>query len=234
MGRDPSLVPESQGPEITGASSCYPRAPAGPEVGGPESRLAESSPRDGSPGWLPQARRIISPNWDERPPGLSVDLLVIHGVSLPPGEFGGPWIDALFQNRLDPEAHPYFRPIAGLRVSSHLLIRRDGELIQYVDLRKRAWHAGVSSFLGRERCNDYAIGIELEGADEVPYTAAQYQTLAETSRDLLARFPAITLKRIVGHSTIAPGRKTDPGPAFDWDRYRRLLAMCQGGAPAPS
>ena len=234
MGRDPSLVPESQGPENTGASSCYPRAPAGPEVGGPESRLAESSPRDGSPGWLPQARRIISPNWDERPPGLSVDLLVIHGVSLPPGEFGGPWIDALFQNRLDPEAHPYFRPIAGLRLSSHLLIRRDGELIQYVDLHKRAWHAGVSSFLGRERCNDYAIGIELEGADEVPYTAAQYQILAETSRDLLARFPAITPARIVGHSTIAPGRKTDPGPAFDWDRYRRLLAACQGGAPNPS
>ena len=234
MGRDPSLVPESQGPENTGASSCYPRAPAGPEVGGPESRLAESSPRDGSPGWLPQARRLISPNWDERPPGISVDLLVIHGVSLPPGEFGGPWIDALFQNRLDPEAHPYFRPIAGLRVSSHLLIRRDGELIQYVDLHKRAWHAGVSSFLGRERCNDYAIGIELEGADEVPYTAAQYQILAETSRDLLARFPAITPARIVGHSTIAPGRKTDPGPAFDWDRYRRLLAACQGGAPNPS
>ena len=233
MGRDPSLVPESQGPENTGASSCYPRAPAGPEVGGPESRLAESSPRDGSPGWLPQARRLISPNWDERPPGISVDLLVIHGVSLPPGEFGGPWIDALFQNRLDPEAHPYFRPIAGLRVSSHLLIRRDGELIQYVDLHKRAWHAGVSSFLGRERCNDYAIGIELEGADEVPYTTAQYQVLAETSRDLLARFPAITPERIVGHSAIAPGRKTDPGPAFDWSRYRRLLAACQGGAPAP-
>ena len=233
MGRDPSLVPESQGPENTGASSCYPRAPAGPEVGGPESRLAESSPRDGSPGWLPQARRLISPNWDERPPGIAVDLLVIHGVSLPPGEFGGPWIDALFQNRLDPEAHPYFRPIAGLRVSSHLLIRRDGELIQYVDLHKRAWHAGVSSFLGRERCNDYAIGIELEGADEVPYTAAQYQILAETSRDLLAHFPAITPERIVGHSAIAPGRKTDPGPAFDWDWYRRLLAACQGGAPAP-
>ncbi len=233
MGRDPSLVPISNDPENTGASSSYQRAPAGPEVAWPESRVSESSPRDGGPGWLPQARRIISPNWDERPPGLSVDLLVIHGVSLPPGEFGGPWIDALFQNRLDPEAHPYFRPIAGLRVSSHLLIRRDGELIQYVDLHKRAWHAGVSSFLGRERCNDYAIGIELEGADEVPYTAAQYQTLAETSRDLLARFPAITPERIVGHSAIAPGRKTDPGPAFDWDRYRRLLAVCQGGAPAP-
>ena len=186
------------------------------------------------PGWLPQARRRLSPNWDERPPGIPVDLLVIHGVSLPPGDFGGPWIDALFQNRLDPEAHPYFRPIAGLRVSSHLLIHRDGELIQYVDLHKRAWHAGASSFRGRERCNDYAIGIELEGADEVPYTTAQYQVLAETSRDLLARFPAITPERIVGHSAIAPGRKTDPGPAFDWGRFRRLLATYQGDAPTPS
>lgn len=232
MGRDPSLAPASNGSENSGASSCSRRAP-GPEVAGPESQVAESSPRVGDSGWLPQARRLISPNWDERPPGIAVDLLVIHGVSLPPGEFGGPWIDALFQNRLDPEAHPYFRPIAGLRVSSHLLIRRDGELIQYVDLRKRAWHAGVSNFLGRERCNDYAIGIELEGADEVPYTTAQYRVLAETSRVLLARFPAITPERIVGHSAIAPGRKTDPGPAFDWDRYRRLLAACQGGAPAP-
>ncbi len=185
-------------------------------------------------GWLPQARRLISPNWDERPPNTPVDLLVIHGVSLPPGEFGGPWIDALFQNRLDPEAHPYFRPTAVLRVSSHLLIRRDGELIQYVDLRKRAWHAGVSSFLGRERCNDYAIGIELEGADEVPYTSAQYQVLAATSRDILTRFPTITPERIVGHSRIAPGRKTDPGPAFDWELYRRLLATYQGDAPTPS
>ncbi len=184
-------------------------------------------------GWLPQARRLISPNWDERPPNTPVDLLVIHGVSLPPGEFGGPWIDALFQNRLDPEAHPYFRPIAGLRVSSHLLIRRDGELIQYVDLHKRAWHAGVSSFRGRERCNDFSIGIELEGADEIPYTPAQYQVLATTSRDILSRFPAITPERIAGHSSIAPGRKTDPGPAFDWDRYRRLLATYQCDAPTP-
>lgn len=173
---------------------------------------------------LPRARRVPSPNWDERPVGTRVDLLVIHGVSLPPGEFGGPWIDALFQNRLDPQAHPYFGPIAGLKVSSHLLIRRDGELIQYVDLTKRAWHAGVSSFQGRERCNDFSIGIELEGTDDLPYASSQYQVLAEVSRTILTRFPAITPDRIVGHSDIAPGRKTDPGPAFDWERYRRLLA----------
>ncbi len=181
-------------------------------------------------GWLPQARRRMSPNWDERPPGTLVDLLVIHGVSLPPGEFGGPWIDALFQNRLDPGAHPYFRPIAGVRVSSHLLIRRDGELIQYVNLHQRAWHAGVSCFGDRDRCNDFSIGIELEGADLVPYTPDQYQVLAATSLDILSRFPAITPERIVGHSTIAPGRKTDPGPAFDWELYRGLLAADIPGA----
>ncbi len=175
------------------------------------------------PGWLPQARRLVSSNWDERPPGTQVDLLVIHGVSLPPGEFGGPWIEDLFLNRLDPEAHPYFRAIAGLRVSSHLFIRRDGELIQYVALDKRAWHAGVSRFRGRERCNDYSIGIELEGADEVPYEPAQYQVLADASRAIMTHFPAITPERIAGHSEIAPGRKTDPGPAFDWQRFRQLL-----------
>jgi AmpD protein len=174
-------------------------------------------------GWLTQARRVPSPNWDDRPPGTGVDLLVIHGISLPPGEFGGPWIDALFRNRLDPAAHPYFRRIARLRVSSHLLIRRDGELVQYVDLRRRAWHAGASCFRGRECCNDFSIGIELEGADEIPYEPAQYRTLAEASREIMARYPGITAERIAGHSDIAPGRKTDPGPAFDWRRLRRLL-----------
>lgn len=186
--------------------------------------LVEEKGGTPGPGWLPQARWVPSPNWDERPVGTRVDLLVIHGVSLPPGQFGGPWIDALFQNRLDPQAHPYFAAIAGLRLSSHLLIRRDGELIQYVDLTKRAWHAGVSSFQGRERCNDFSIGIELEGTDDLPYASSQYQVLAEVSRAILTRFPAITPDRIVGHSDIAPGRKTDPGPAFDWERYRRLLA----------
>jgi AmpD protein len=174
-------------------------------------------------GWLPAARRSPSPNWDERPPGTVIDLLVIHGISLPPGDFGGPWIEALFHNRLDPEAHPYFATIAALRVSAHLLIRRDGELIQLVDLARRAWHAGPSCFEGRERCNDFSIGIELEGADGVPYTDAQYAVLAKAIKAVKARCPAISPARIVGHSDIAPGRKTDPGPAFDWSRLRREL-----------
>jgi len=174
-------------------------------------------------GWLPQARRVSCPNWDERPPGTAVDLLVIHGISLPPGVFGGPWIDDLFRNRLDPENHPCFRAIARLRVSSHLLIRRDGELIQYVDLYKRAWHAGVSCFEGREACNDFAIGIELEGTDQVPYEEIQYRVLAQATQAIRARFPDIGPERIVGHSDIAPGRKTGPGAAFDWEYFRALI-----------
>jgi len=176
-----------------------------------------------SDGWLLQARRAPCPNWDERPPNMAVNLLVIHGISLPPWDFGGPWIDDLFQNRLDPQAHPYFRAIAGRRVSSHLLIRRDGELIQYVDLHHRAWHAGISSFEGHEACNDFAIGIELEGADLIPYEEVQYRVLARTTQDIQAHFPAIGRERIVGHSDIAPGRKTDPGPAFDWGYFRRFV-----------
>lgn len=175
-------------------------------------------------GWLPDARRIPSPNWDERPTGIVVDLLVVHGISLPPGSFGGQWIEHLFQNLLDAEAHPYFRAIADLKVSPHLLIRRDGELIQFVALAHRAWHAGTSCFEGRDSCNDFSIGIELEGTDEIPYEDAQYRVLARTARKILKRYPAITQERIVGHSDIAPGRKTDPGPAFDWERFRRLLA----------
>ena len=176
-------------------------------------------------GRLPEARQVTCTNWDERPPGSTVDLLVIHGISLPPGEFGGPWIDALFRNRLDPGAHPYFQEIAHQRVSAHLLIRRDGKLIQYVDLNKRAWHAGQSSFEGRRRCNDFSIGIELEGADQVPYEEAQYLMLARATRAIQIHFPSIGPGRIVGHSDIAPGRKTDPGPAFDWDRFHRLLEL---------
>ena len=178
-----------------------------------------------SDGWLPGAVRVPSPNWDERLPGTRIDLLVIHGISLPPGKFGGPWIDALFQNRLDPDAHPYFRSIADLRLSSHLLIRRRGELIQYVDLHKRAWHAGTSSFRGRENCNDFSIGIELEGTDEIPYTVSQYQVLAETACKLMAYFPNITQERIAGHCHIAHGRKTDPGSAFAWGRFRQLIGQ---------
>jgi len=180
-------------------------------------------PRRRSEGWLAAARHVPCPNWDERPPGTMVDLLVIHGISLPPGSFGGPWIENLFQNRLDPEALPEFRAIASLRVSSHLLIRRDGELIQYVDLHKRAWHAGVSSFEGHPACNDFSIGIELEGADEVPYEANQYRVLARTTQSIRTCFPNIGPERIVGHSNIAPERKTDPGTAFDWKYFRALI-----------
>ncbi|MFD2111690.1 1,6-anhydro-N-acetylmuramyl-L-alanine amidase AmpD [Thiorhodococcus fuscus] len=175
-------------------------------------------------GWIGGALRRPSPNQDDRPPDTQIDLLVIHNISLPPGTFGGGWIDDLFLNRLDPSAHPYFAPIAHVRVSSHLLIRRDGALIQYVPCERRAWHAGASSFEGRERCNDYSIGIELEGTDQVPFTDAQYQRLADCTHWIRARYPAITRERIAGHSDIAPGRKTDPGPAFDWPRY---LGLCQ-------
>ncbi|MGQ9658516.1 MAG: 1,6-anhydro-N-acetylmuramyl-L-alanine amidase AmpD [Thermochromatium sp.] len=175
-------------------------------------------------GWLADAERRPSPNQDARPPGTVIDLLVIHNISLPPGEFGGDGIDALFHNRLDPNDHPSFAPIAAMRVSAHLLIRRDGRLIQYVPCERRAWHAGVSSFQGHGRCNDYSIGIELEGTDEMPFTEAQYLRLAACTRRIRQRYPAIHIERIVGHADIAPGRKTDPGPAFDWARYRRDLS----------
>ena len=175
-------------------------------------------------GWLSDARRLPSPHCDDRPDLQDISLLVIHNISLPPRVFGGPWIDDLFLGRLDPEAHPCFAEIATLRVSAHLLIRRDGRIIQYVPFHGRAWHAGVSCFEGREACNDFSIGIELEGADDSPYTTAQYERLAAITRALQAAYPAITPERITGHSDIAPGRKTDPGAAFDWGRYRRMLA----------
>ena len=174
--------------------------------------------------WLPGLVREPSPNADDRPGDVEVDLLVIHGISLPPGEFGGGHIRELFLNRLDPAAHRYFASIAQLRVSAHLLIHRDGSAVQFVALDRRAWHAGVSQFCGRERCNDFSIGIELEGCDEVPYSDAQYRRLDELTRDIRSLFPAIGADRIVGHSDIAPGRKTDPGACFDWGRYRRLIA----------
>src|SRR5690606_32221018 len=164
-----------------------------------------------------------SPNADERPEGV-IDAVVIHGISLPPGEFGGPWIEAFFTNRLDPAVHPYFAEIAALRVSSHLLIRRDGALVQFVPFHRRAWHAGVSGLHGREACNDSAIGIELEGADDVLYEDVQYAVLAGILTTLRRAYPAIAPERIVGHSDIAPERKTDPGPAFDWARLHTLLS----------
>ena len=190
-----------------------------------DSRPGSQEIRDG---WLTGARRVPSPNCDERPPGAEPELVVVHGISLPPGEFGGPHIDALFTNTLDPGLHPFFAEIRDLRVSAHLLIRRDGALVQYVPFHRRAWHAGVSRFQGRERCNDFSIGIELEGTDEVPYEAAQYQALARVIRLLAATYPGIGPGRVVGHCHIAPGRKTDPGPAFDWVRLEVLLGWRPG------
>jgi N-acetyl-anhydromuramoyl-L-alanine amidase len=182
-------------------------------------KRARSTPIDPA-GWLAGAVRRPSPNQDQRPPGTRIDLLVIHNISLPPGSFSGNWIDDLFLDRLDPLAHPYFRAIAGVRVSAHLLIRRDGQGIQYVPFERRAWHAGISQFRGRERCNDFSIGIELEGTDHIPYTDVQYERLADCTRRIMLRYPDITEERIAGHDEIAPNRKTDPGPAFDWTRYR--------------
>ncbi len=174
-------------------------------------------------GWLAGALRRPCTNFDARPPGTEIDLLVIHNISLPPGEFTGDWIDDLFLNRLDPNAHPYFEPIARVRVSAHLLIRRDGQLIQYVACAQRAWHAGTSCFQGRERCNDYSIGIELEGTDLIPFSDAQYRVLIDCTRRIQRRYRAINAERITGHSDIAPERKTDPGAAFDWARYRAAI-----------
>ncbi|MDH3317128.1 MAG: 1,6-anhydro-N-acetylmuramyl-L-alanine amidase AmpD [Gammaproteobacteria bacterium] len=173
--------------------------------------------------WVLEARRCPSPNCDERPNSCGIDLVVVHGISLPPGEFGTPHVEALFCNRLDPTLHPYFAEICHLEVSAHLLIRRDGELVQFVPLTHRAWHAGESVFCGRSQCNDFSIGIELEGVDDVFYEDAQYQRLISVLRLLMKTWPEITPDRIVGHSDIAPGRKTDPGTAFDWDRVRGAL-----------
>lgn len=177
-------------------------------------------------GWWLEARRHPTENFDERPGAGDIDLVVIHGISLPPGEFGGPWVHALFTNRLDPLKHPYFEGIASLRVSAHLFIRRTGEAFQYVPFHKRAWHAGASAFEGRPKCNDYAIGIELEGCDDRPYTDVQYLRLVEALRALRRHYPKITPQRIVGHCHVAPGRKTDPGPLFQWERLRAMLEAC--------
>lgn len=189
---------------------------------------------DSASGLLREARFLASPNCDERPQGEEPSLLVIHGISLPPGEYGGPWIDALFTNSLDPQAHPYFAEIHQLRVSSHLLIRRDGEVVQYVPFHKRAWHAGVSCYQQRECCNDFSIGIELEGTDETPYEPVQYRRLAECIAALLQAYPKLGPERIAGHSDIAPGRKSDPGPCFDWPRLSVLLAQRQLEKPRPN
>jgi AmpD protein len=168
-----------------------------------------------------QARQVASPNCDARPEGEAVSLLVIHNISLPPGEFGSGAVARLFTNALEFSEHPYYETLRGLRVSSHFLISRDGELVQFVPCSLRAWHAGASMWNGRERCNDFSIGIELEGTDDLPYTGEQYGQLAGLTEALRRRYP---ITDIVGHADIAPGRKTDPGQSFDWVRYRALLA----------
>lgn len=187
-------------------------------------------------GLLSPARFLPSPHCDARSPEAEISLLVIHNISLPAGEFGTPYIEALFMNRLqglmEPSAMDYpkkerdrqaLMEVVGMHVSSHLVIDRAGNVTQYVPFGQRAWHAGVSEFKGQPRCNDFSIGIELEGTDNIPYTDEQYQALAEVSQILLAHYPLITRDRIVGHSDIAPGRKTDPGDSFDWDRFLKLL-----------
>ncbi|MDH5693955.1 MAG: 1,6-anhydro-N-acetylmuramyl-L-alanine amidase AmpD [Gammaproteobacteria bacterium] len=168
---------------------------------------------------------IPSPNHDERSDPEDIYLLVIHGISLPPNRFGGPYIEHLFTNCLNPSEHPFFKEIEHLRVSSHLLIRRGGEIVQFVPLNKRAWHAGVSSFKGREQCNDFSIGIELEGTDETPYESEQYESLIKVTGLIQSIYPKVTLENIAGHCDIAPGRKTDPGPFFDWSVYKNGLGI---------
>ena len=169
--------------------------------------------------WLDCARRVDSPNYSARPLEEDVSLLVIHNISLPPGEFGGPHIDALFCNSLDCEVHPFFEEIKHLQVSSHLLINREGEFTQYVPFNMKAWHAGKSRYEGRSECNEFSIGIELEGCDDIPYTQEQYASLQGVSNCLLKHYPAMSCQRITGHCDIAPERKTDPGPSFDWQHY---------------
>jgi len=174
-------------------------------------------------GLLVGARQVLSPHRDPRPSGTTLDLIVVHGISLPPEEFGGPWIDRLFTGDLPRDVHPYFGTIAGARVSAHLLIRRDGEAVQYVPFGERAWHAGTSSWQGRTACNDFSVGIELEGTDTAPYAPPQYATLVAVVRALRAGYESLRDAAIVGHSDVAPGRKTDPGESFDWPAFRAAL-----------
>jgi AmpD protein len=179
-------------------------------------------------GWLAGVRRVASPNCDERPPGADLGLIVVHGISLPPGQFGNGWIDRFFCNDLPPAADTYFATICGMTVSAHVLIGRDGALTQYVPFTLRAWHAGPSLYCGRSGCNDFSVGIELEGTDELPYTNEQYIALAALIEALRRGYPSLRTAEVVGHSDIAPGRKTDPGPAFDWGALRRLLPSAGG------
>jgi AmpD protein len=177
-----------------------------------------------STGLLMDVRQVLTDHFEARPPGVVPDLIVVHGISLPPDEFGGPWIDLLFTGGLPADAHPYFRvALAGGRVSTHVLIRRDGEVVQYVPFGERAWHCGRSEYRGRKECNEYSVGIELEGADDVAYMDVQYAKLAKVIEALLEAYSSLSREHIVGHSEVAPGRKTDPGPAFDWPKLDKLL-----------
>jgi N-acetyl-anhydromuramoyl-L-alanine amidase len=178
---------------------------------------------DPATGWLEGARRVESPNSDERPQDATLDLIVVHGISLPPGRFGEGWIDRFFLNELPAAADPYFATIAEMKVSAHVLVARDGTLTQYVSFNRRAWHAGRSSYCGRNACNDFSVGIELEGTDDLPYMRVQYKQLAALVRALRRAYASLRDAEIVGHSDIAPGRKTDPGAAFDWGALRKLL-----------
>ena len=174
-------------------------------------------------GWLQSAETIVSPNYDARPENAPLKLIVVHGISLPPREYGGGYIQQFFCNRLSPDAHPYFGDICAMRVSAHCLVERDGNVVQFVSFLDRAWHAGQSSWRGEENCNDFSIGVELEGCDDEAYEPAQYRSLADLVKALRERYPTIAGDAIAGHSDIAPGRKTDPGPAFDWGRLQALL-----------
>lgn len=188
---------------------------------------AASTPTSVVNGWLGSAQRIDSPNFDHRPDGAIISLLVVHAISLPPAQFGGDHIARFFTNTLQPDAHPYFSQISSMRVSAHFLVRRDGALIQFVSCLQRAWHAGVSSWNGRERCNDFSIGIELEGCDDLPFEDAQYKQLADLIVSLRVLYP---IDAIAGHSDISPGRKTDPGPCFDWPHLATLMSTVEKNA----
>lgn len=187
------------------------------------SWMAMSMQIDTATGLLAGARQVLSPHFDARPAGVLPELIVVHGISLPPGEFGGPWIDLLFAGKLRAEQHPFFQELATARLSAHALIRRDGSITQYVPFGQRAWHAGQSHYRGRTACNDFSIGIELEGAEGISYTDSQYEQLAALVEALLAAFPSLSAEHIVGHSDIAPGRKTDPWSSFDWERWKGIL-----------
>jgi len=197
------------------------------------SPAAASFKVDPQTGLLSDTRQCPSPNQDNRPKGVAPELIIVHGISLPPGEFGGPHIESLFSNCLDWDAHPYFKEIEGVQVSAHLLIQRNGELVQFVPFNKRAWHAGVSSFRGRESCNDYSIGIELEGSDDTSYADQQYAHLALAIRAIMIAYPQISSRAIAGHCDVAPGRKTDPGPVFDWLRLYDGIGPLSAHPSAP-